>query len=346
MTLKDAANLALAPGSLVVVTGANGNIGSHIIDQLLAAGYIVRGTVRSNAKSAWLMDYFASKYGPGKFSTIEVPDMAALHAFDEAVKDASGFVHTATSVMETLDPNVGIPTAVNGVLNFLESALTEPKMKRVVLTSSSGACTAPIPNTVFDINSSTWNDASVEAARAPPPYEGLQRRLDVYYAGKTESERAAWKWTEERKPHFVLNTVLPNANFGPAISPEHQGFHSTLGWIHAVYTGEGYADVKDQPPQYFVNIQDDAIVHVGALVFDDVKSQRLFAFAYPYNWNDVLAIMRKLKPGKMFVDDIEDLGRDLSTVENKQAEELVTRIRGSGWTKLQPTIEAAIAQFE
>ena len=34
----------------------------------------------------------------------------------------------------------------------------------------------------------------------------------TYAASKTEAERTAWKWYEENKPGFVLNTVLPNFN--------------------------------------------------------------------------------------------------------------------------------------
>ena len=39
---------------------------------------------------------------------------------------------------------------------------------------------------------------------------------------------------EEKKPHFVRNTVLPNANMDTILSPEDQGYRSTGGWIKAV----------------------------------------------------------------------------------------------------------------
>ena len=45
------AELALKPGSSVLVTSVNGFIGSHVADQLLARGYHVRGTVRDVAKA-------------------------------------------------------------------------------------------------------------------------------------------------------------------------------------------------------------------------------------------------------------------------------------------------------
>lgn len=73
-------------GSTVLVTGANGFIASHIVDQLLLAGYKVRGTVRSEAKGEWLVKLFGEKYGPGKLDLAVVPDMAVKGAFDEAVK--------------------------------------------------------------------------------------------------------------------------------------------------------------------------------------------------------------------------------------------------------------------
>ena len=73
-------------GSLVLVTGANGYIGSHIVDQLLQLGYRVRGTVRTEAKGQWLREYADKKYGQGKLDLVVVPDMGVKGAFDQAVK--------------------------------------------------------------------------------------------------------------------------------------------------------------------------------------------------------------------------------------------------------------------
>ncbi len=67
--------------SLVVVTGANGYIGSHVVDQLLLSGYRVRGTCRNSVRSSWTVKYFSEKYGDGKFELAEVPDMGAAGAF-------------------------------------------------------------------------------------------------------------------------------------------------------------------------------------------------------------------------------------------------------------------------
>lgn len=81
----------LQPGAVILVTGVSGFIGSHVADQLLAAGYTVRGTTRDAAKNAWLADKFAERYGKGRFELHGVPDMAAEEAFDRILDGESHF---------------------------------------------------------------------------------------------------------------------------------------------------------------------------------------------------------------------------------------------------------------
>jgi hypothetical protein len=103
----------LPKGSLILVTGANGFVASHVVDRLLEDGFNVRGSVRSEAKGKWLHQVFGSKYGKGRFETIIVPDMQANGAFDAAVKGVAGICHTA-SIMTFVDkPEEVIPTVVS-----------------------------------------------------------------------------------------------------------------------------------------------------------------------------------------------------------------------------------------
>lgn len=338
--------LAVPLGSLVLVTGANGYIASNIADQLLRAGYRVRGAVRSIERARWMKQFFDAKFGAGKFELIQVPDMAIAGAYDRAMKGVSGLAHVATPVMASFDPNEAIPVVVNGTLNALEAAAKEPSVKRVVLTSSSTAAASPQPNVEFTMDANTWNDAAMKAAWAPPPYEGLQRRLDVYSASKTQGEQAAWKFMKDKNPNFVLNTVLPNCNIGKILSPEHQGYPSTAGWIKALWTGfEGHDDLKFNPPQYYINVQDNARLHVGALIYPDVQNERLYAFAYPYTWNSILAVFRKLYPDHKFIEDIAGIGNDLSHVANERAEEIVRRFGMPGWTSLEDSVKEITESF-
>ena len=69
--------------SLVLVTGVSGFLGAHVADQLLIAGYRVRGTARSG-KIALVKEGYA---GQDKFEVIEVNDL--IHGdFTEALKGA------------------------------------------------------------------------------------------------------------------------------------------------------------------------------------------------------------------------------------------------------------------
>lgn len=76
----------LPKDSTIVVSGANGFIASHIVDQLLAAGYRVRGTVRDAAKYSWLSNHFEKTYGLGRFTLHAVPEVTKNGAFDEVLK--------------------------------------------------------------------------------------------------------------------------------------------------------------------------------------------------------------------------------------------------------------------
>jgi uncharacterized protein YbjT (DUF2867 family) len=86
-------NRLLPASSLVLVTGANGLIASHAADQLLAAGYRVRGAVRSLSRSAYLEPLYAARHGPGRFALVAVPDVTVPGAWDDAVRGVAGIAH-------------------------------------------------------------------------------------------------------------------------------------------------------------------------------------------------------------------------------------------------------------
>ena len=100
------------------------------------------------------------------------------------------------------------------------------------------------------------------------------------------------------------------------------------------------------PPQYFIDVRDTARLHLIALIDPDCHRKRLFGFAAPFNWNDILAIFRKQNPGKSFPDDDPEQGRDLSKIPNERAEQLLKKHYGKGWTSLEDSVEANTATLK
>ncbi|KAJ9232871.1 hypothetical protein C8Q69DRAFT_489074 [Paecilomyces variotii] len=334
---------AIPKGSRILVTGANGYLASNVVDLLLELGYIVRGTVRS--EKPWLDRLFENKYGKGKFESVVVEAMEKEGAFDSAIQGVAGVVHVASDTSMQSDPNAVIPKVVGGAINALKAAAKEPSVKRVVLTSSSSAALIPQPNAEgIVVTEDTWNDAAVKMAWDESiPAE--QKAYPVYAASKTEAERQSWNWVKENKPGFVFNTILPNMNYGRILAPEISG--STMGWTRNLFNGDDSV-MKLLPPQWFVDVEDTARLHVIALLDPDVKSERLFAFAAPQNWTDVIGILRKLRPQRKLPDPPENEGRDLSDIRpSKRAEQLIRDFFGRpGWTSLEDSLAAGIKDIQ
>lgn len=336
-------DLALPPNSLILVTGSTGFIGSHIVRELLSHGYRVRGTSRTEAKATTSRETTHSNHK--NYSTTIVPDISAPNAYAEAIKDVDGVIHVATDTeLSSSDPAGTISTARESTVGIMQAALeARPQtVKRVVVTSSSVAATMPRPNERFTIDANTWNDAAEKAVA-----DGIEKGEDlhfflVYAASKTAAERAAWAFMEKNKPPFVLNTVLPNFNLGTQL--EGANVSPTQGAILQSYKGDVQWDFISS--QYFVDVVDDARVHVGALLDKSVNGKRLYAFAAPFNGNDVLDVIRKIRPEAKTAANKEDLGRDLSVVDNAAALGLLKKWFGQGgWTTFEASMQEALKGY-
>ncbi|KFY11158.1 hypothetical protein V492_04624 [Pseudogymnoascus sp. VKM F-4246] len=336
---------AFPQGSLVLVTGSNGYIGSHIADQVLKAGYHVRGTVRDASKAEWTTKLFAERYGAGKYSAVVVPDMAVEGAFDDAVKGVQGIIHSASIITFSPDPAAVIPQTVLGVTTLLRSAARTPSVKSFVLTSSSVAVTNPTPdNSPSTISTSSWNDAAIAEAwsvRSAPFPDNAPTA--VYSASKAEAEKALWEFVEKEKPSFRVNAILPDANFGAVLNTEVR--MSTGGWIRSLFAGN-VDFVKTLLPAWYINVADTARLHVAALLDTKVKDERIFGFAGPYTWNGILAILRDSYPGKTFPEDLPVSKVSNMSVPNERGEELLKEVFGKGWVSLEDTVKENVAGLE
>lgn len=213
---------AIPRGSLVLVTAANGHTGSHIVIELLRLGFRVRGTVRNLSSAQWLLDdEFVSPFARSGTLEIVTADNSVRGSFDDAVKGVSAIIHVSIIGDLVADPNIVIPGATEAALNIARSAAKEPLIQRFVFTSTFLAATMPIPGATDVItNLDTWNDAATEMAWAPPPY-GPERVVPAYIAGKVAGEKALWKFVEDEKLPWVVNSVSPGVILGDIRSEQH-----------------------------------------------------------------------------------------------------------------------------
>ncbi|KAH7247627.1 uncharacterized protein BKA55DRAFT_676928 [Fusarium redolens] len=338
-------NVVVPKGSLVLVTGANGLLGSHIAKQFLEYGYKVRGTVRDATKFSWLLELFRKDYGRDSFELVQVDDLAAKGALDEAVKGATVVAHTASVVSFDPDPNKVIPFAVDFAVNALETAYKEPSVKRFVFTSSSAAAVISSPDIPpANITEDSWTDFIVDAAWADPPYTP-ERGMTTYAASKNQAEKEVWKFHKEnrqKRPDLVVNTVLPNFNFGRSLDREKQGYPSSSLLPLSLFKGEVSPFHEGVTPQYFVDVDDTGRLHVAVAVLPNLEDQRIFAFAGRFNWDTVLDIFRKHVPDRKFPDNFSGGVDGNEILPRGKAEQLLRDLGRPGWTSLEESILANI----
>lgn len=262
--------------------------------------------------------------------------------FDEAVQGCDAVIHVASDTTFSPDPNKVIKPTVDGVLSILHSAAEAGSVKRFVLTSSSTAALLPKPNTELTVTVDTWDQEAVNIANAPPPYT-QERAFAVYAASKTEGERALWKFMKDEKPGFVANAVLPNFNMGRILKDGSPG--ATGGAIPTLVEGKmpGISD-----PQYMIDVIDDARLHLIAAVMDSsLQYERIFSFNVPFNWTDIINIVKELRPSAPVPEPLANEPRDLSKVPNELGAKLLKKWYGqeTGYKPLKQTVAENLEGF-
>lgn len=118
----------------ILVTGADGFIGSHLVEALAAQGHQVRAFVCYNSFNSWgWLD------GSSAAAEVVSGDIRDPHAVREAVRGCDIVFHLAALIAipySYLAPQSYVDTNITGTLNVLQAA-RELGVKRVVHTSTS-----------------------------------------------------------------------------------------------------------------------------------------------------------------------------------------------------------------
>lgn len=90
--------------------------------------------------------------------------------------------------------------------------------------------------------------------------------------------------------------------------------------------------------EYFIDVQDTGVLHVAAAVLPDVKSERIFGFAEPINWDKVLDILRKQNPEHKFTKNFAGATYPSEIKPRARAEQLLREMGRPGWTSLENSL--------
>lgn len=122
----------------LLVTGADGFIGSHLTEMLVRDGYDTRAFVMYNSHNSWGWLDRAPKDVAGQFEVV-AGDIRDPHGIAEAMKDVDIVLHLAALIAIPFSydsPDAYVQTNVTGTLNVLQAA-RRLGTSRVVSTSTS-----------------------------------------------------------------------------------------------------------------------------------------------------------------------------------------------------------------
>ncbi|GBG97010.1 SDR family oxidoreductase [Lactococcus termiticola] len=242
----------------VLVTGASGFIAVNAIAKLLAKGYKVRGSLRTMARQDEVRAMVQAT-GQQDVSGLEFveADLVNANSWKLAMQDVDYVMHIASPTPATRPDSADamVEMAVTGVRNIYQAAYEED-VKRIVLTSASGAVLAGHKNHPEIFTEDDWSDLSSD--------------LNAYQRSKTEAELAAWDFVKSHK--MEMASILPVGVMGPVLGKDFS--HSNQA-IKDMF--EGRMPFLLNLAFDYVDVRDVADLHVLAMERPKAAGERFLA---------------------------------------------------------------------
>lgn len=251
----------------VLVTGASGYIALHCVQQLLEAGYEVRGTVRSLCDSEKVGPLRDLKYSSDRLELVEA-DLECAEHWPDAIQGCTYILHVASPWPIVADEST-VTTARDGTLNVLKGAASTGTVKKVVVTSSCAAINDGHKNKSRVFDETCWADLN-------------SKRIEHYGKSKAVAERAAWDFWESLPKHsrFELTVLNPTLVTGPVLSQRDHGSAMIIRRMMDYRTFLAIPKVS----LGVVDVRDVARAHVKALKAPETNGERILITAVPSVW--------------------------------------------------------------
>lgn len=267
----------------VLVTGATGFLASHLILQLIARGYDVRGTVRSLEKGKRLQQALSDYAGKPVSIECVLADLNSDDGWATAI-DGVSFVQHVASPFPAGQPKSAdelIGPAKDGALRVLKAS-RDAAVKRVVLTSSVAA---------IDTGLSEYPAAGYDEthwAKLDDP-----ERASFYAQSKALAERAAWDFIASDGQGLELAVVNPVGILGPAIS---ENVSTSFATVVQPLSGKmpGYPRIH----QAIVDVRDVAAAHIEAMLRPEAAGERFIVSDEALWLSEIGAVLANAYPDR------------------------------------------------
>jgi nucleoside-diphosphate-sugar epimerase len=265
----------------VLVTGISGFLGGHLALQLLEAGYIVRGSLRSLAKAERVRETL--RRAGADISRLEfvVLDLLDDRGWSDAIQGVRYLQHTASPFVLAApeDPDELIRPAVEGTRRAITAALSG-RIERVVLTSSIAAMQYGHADYSRPLTEADWTDPD-------------SPNVSAYARSKTLAEREAWRLMDLAGRHDDLAVINPAVIFGPLLD-EDPGTSSTL--VRRLLDGK--LPAAPRLAVSAVDVRDVAALHVDAMTNPAAGGHRCAASEGTYWMSDIGKMLRPAFPDR------------------------------------------------
>ena len=276
-------------GTRSLVTGANGFIASHLVEQLLERGDQVNTTVRSrtNAQKIQHLMQLQKEY-PGKLHLFEA-DLLTTGSFDEATKGCSVVYHVASPFILPEHIKDGqkevVEPALRGTQNVLDAVERTESIKTVVLTSTIGAIAGDYAD-VLKMKDQVMTEEYFNSSSTV--------NHNAYHYAKVLAEKEAWeRYDMQAKRHrWRLVVINPGLVLGPSRSPYSES--GSLALLHELLKGDLFFGVPDL---YFTTVDVREVVQAHIAAATNVKAHGRYILAHQDKaaFLDVSKILKELK---------------------------------------------------
>ncbi|KAA8915290.1 hypothetical protein TRICI_002647 [Trichomonascus ciferrii] len=283
---------------LILLTGATGYVGSHVLDSLVRQGYRVVVSVRTRAQENRIRERYSSY---DRLAYVVIEDVVEEHCFDLVLKfnpTISHVIHLATPRLRYHISNKSqlFDPVIKANTNMISAIQSYGHSVKLLVIGSCFAAMLNNPPRLSDprkiYSSRDVNLISKEDA--------VMHEYNAYVGAKTFAETYAWKhYSDLLGPHFSMICITLPMVFGPIIHDVDWNNPSTLNdsikYVYDLLHSDSVSPFPFPFP-FYVDVRDAALAYVKAIQHFPCTTNRWFVASNNVSSQHVVDILLKEFP--------------------------------------------------